>query len=180
MADDLPILAFKSARPWEQWLTKHGATSTGVWMRLYKKGTSTQSITYAEALDIALCHGWIDSQKRSYDDVSWIQRFTPRRPKSPWSKINITHIQRLTAAGKMKASGLREVENAKADGRWERAYDSARSMTLPKDFLTALNKHKGAKRFFESLNKTNLYAIAYRLQTAKKPETRARRMKLIL
>jgi uncharacterized protein YdeI (YjbR/CyaY-like superfamily) len=135
------------------------------------------TVTYAEALDEALCYGWIDGQLEKYDEKSWLRKFTPRRPKSVWSKRNIEHVNRLVDAGKMKPAGLKEMEAAKADGRWGRAYDSPSAMQVPQDFLAELSKHKKAQIFFETLNKANTYAIAWRLQTAKKPETREKRMK---
>jgi uncharacterized protein YdeI (YjbR/CyaY-like superfamily) len=177
--NELKILSFKTQREFGKWLSKNYTTG-GVWLKLFKKGSDVRSITYAEALDEALCCGWIDGQSKSYDDRSWIQKFVPRRPKSTWSKRNISHIERLTSLGKMKPSGLAEVERAKADGRWARAYDPPSEMKIPGDFIKELSKNKKAKAFFESLNKTNKYSIAWRLQTAKKPETRERRMKAIL
>ena len=137
-------------------------------------------MTYAEALDEALCYGWIDGQLDKYDEKSWLRKFTPRRPKSVWSKRNIAHIDRMTRAGKMKSAGRKEVEAAKADGRWKRAYDSPSAMQIPADFLKALSQDKKAKAFFATLNKANTYAIAWRLQTAKRPETRAKRLQAIL
>ena len=137
-------------------------------------------MTYAEAVDGALCYGWIDGLKHSHDTWSWTQKFTPRRPKSLWSKRNTEHVARLIKARRMKSAGLKEVEAAKQDGRWTRAYDSANTMTIPKDFLAALAKNTRALAFFRSLNKSNTYAIAWRLHTAKKPETRAKRMADIL
>ncbi|HXU45582.1 MAG TPA: YdeI/OmpD-associated family protein [Thermoanaerobaculia bacterium] len=177
---DEPILDFETPRAWEAWLAKNFADSGGVWLRIHKKASETTSITYAEALDVALCYGWIDSQKRPGDAFSWLQRFGPRRAKSGWSRINTAHVERLIQAKKMKPPGLREVEAAKADGRWQQAYDSPGAAEIPADFLAALAKNKKAKAFFESLNKANTYAIAYRLQTAKKPETRERRLRTIL
>ena len=177
---DSPILPFKTTRDLALWLAKHHAVSTGIWMQLYKKDSGVASITYAQALDVALCYGWIDGQKKSYDAESWIQKFTPRRPKSIWSKRNREHIARLENAGLMKPSGIKQVEAAKADGRWQKAYDSSSNMVVPEDFLKELAKSKKAESFFRTLNKTNTYAIVFRLQTAKKPETRVKRMKAIL
>jgi len=177
---DLPILSFKSPKDWASWLAKHHAASNGIWLRFFKKNSGVASVTYAEALDEALCYGWIDGRLDPYDEKSWLRRFTPRRPRSPWSKRNIEHVNRLTAAGRMKPAGRKEVEAAKKDGRWEKAYDPQGAMELPADFLKALAKNKKAKAFFESLNRANHYAIAWRLQTAKKPETRARRLQAIL
>ena len=163
-----------------RWLAKNHLQSEGLWLRIFKKGAGEKSLTYAEALDQALCHGWIDGQKKSFDEFSWIQKFTPRRSKSGWSKLNTLHVERLTKAGAMTPAGLEAVATAKADGRWEAAYASPRNAVPPEDFLRELARDKQAKAFFETLNKANVYAIVYRLQTAKKPETRERRMKLIL
>jgi len=173
---ELQIFSFKSPRAWASWLDKNHSTSSGIWLRFFKKDSGVASVTYAEALDEALCYGWIDGQLDKYDEKSWLRKFTPRRPKSVWSKRNIEHVIRLTDAGKMKPAGLKEVEAAKADGRWERAYDSPSAMQVPDDFLKELSKNKKAKTFFETLNKANTYAIAWRLQTAKRPETREKRM----
>lgn len=180
MKDDYDIVAFASAKDWERWLTQNHASTKGVWMRFFKKGSGTASIIYAEALEAALCFGWIDGQIKKHDEVSWVHKFVPRRPKSLWSKRNRGNVEHLTDARKMRPAGLREVEAAKADGRWAAAYDSPKNMTVPKDFLAALSKNKKAAKFFESLNKVNTYAITWRLQTARKPETREKRMKAIL
>lgn len=176
----LPILEFKSQKTFETWLAKNHKKSTGLWIRHFKKNSEQSSITYAEALDVALCYGWIDGQKQSYDAESWLQKFCPRRPKSIWSKINIGHVDRLTKEGRMTPAGVEAVEKAKADGRWAQAYDSPKDMSIPEDFLKELSKHKKAEAFFNTLNKTNLFAIGFRLQTAKKPETREKRKKDIL
>ena len=176
----LPIISFKSPKEWASWLAKNHAKSSGIWLRLFKKDSGVATVTYAEALDEALCYGWIDGQLDKYDEKSWLRKFSPRRPQSIWSKRNIEHVNRLTECGKMKPAGLKEVEAAKADGRWGRAYDSPSAMQVPDDFLKELAKDKKAKAFFETLNKANTYAIAWRLQTAKKPETRAKRMQAIL
>jgi uncharacterized protein YdeI (YjbR/CyaY-like superfamily) len=177
---EIDILTFKSPKAWEAWLKANHASSNGVWLCLQKKGSAESSPTYSEALDVALCYGWIDGQKNSRDESSWLQKFTPRRPRSGWSKKNTEHAERLIKAGKMKAAGLAEIEAAKKDGRWKAAYDSPKNATIPEDFLKELSRNKRAEAFFKSLNKTNLYAISYRLQTAKTPETRERRMKMIL
>jgi uncharacterized protein YdeI (YjbR/CyaY-like superfamily) len=179
-ASDPPIIAFPSPQEWESWLAKNHGTSRGIWLRFFKKGSVEATVTYPEALDVALSYGWIDGQSKGLDDLSWIQRFTPRRPKSVWSKINTQRVEGLIKEGKMKAAGLKEVEAAKADGRWDKAYDSPSSMAIPEDFLKELARNKKAEAFFKTLNKTNTYAIAWRLQTAKRPETRARRMSQIL
>jgi uncharacterized protein YdeI (YjbR/CyaY-like superfamily) len=174
------ILAFESSDDWENWLGKNHSDTEGIWIRIFKKNSGKKSITYAEALDEALCYGWIDGQKDKYDALSWLQKFTPRRPGSNWSKINTAHIERLINAGKMKTAGLIKVEEAKSDGRWENAYHSQSTATIPEDFMKELEKNVKARRFFETLNKANLYAIKYRLQTAKRIETRQKRIKLIL
>ena len=175
-----PRQAFATAKAWEAWLVKHHAASTGLWLRLYKKNSGRPTVSYAEALDVALCYGWIDAQLKPLDAESWLRRFTPRRPQSPWSKINIGHAERLIQAKRMRPAGLARIQEAQTDGRWQRAYDSPKAMAVPQDFLKALKKHPKAKAFFDTLNRANLYAIAYRLQTAKKPETRERRMDQIL
>jgi len=177
---DFPILFFESQEEWRTWLEQNHNVAKGVWLRFYKKGTGIVSLTYPGALDEALCYGWIDGQSKTSDEKSYLQKFTPRRTKSIWSKRNIEHIARLIKEGKMKPSGLKEAEAAKADGRWERAYDSPGNLSIPEDFLVELSKDKNALAFFESLNKANTYAITWRLQTAEKPETREKRMKIIL
>lgn len=161
-------------------MEKNHAGSDGVGLRIFKKDSGEKSITYAEALDEALCFGWIDGQKKAFDELSWVQKFTPRRAKSGWSKRNTEHVERLIKAGQMTRAGLEVVEAAKADGRWQAAYDSQRNAAPPEDFLKALAKDKKAKAFFATLNKANIYSIVYRLQTAKTPETREKRMKMIL
>ncbi len=178
--EELPILIFKAAKEFEQWLYKNYASSNGIWLRIYKKSSGTPTITYTEAVTAALCYGWIDGVANKYDDASYLQRFTPRRSKSIWSKLNVERANQLINSGKMKPGGLKEIEAAKADGRWAAAYDSPASIEIPKDFLQALSKKPRAKKFFETLNKTNTYSIAWRLQTAKKPETREKRMKMIV
>jgi uncharacterized protein YdeI (YjbR/CyaY-like superfamily) len=178
--DSGPVLAFASPRAWEAWLARHHADSDGIWLRIYKKGSGQKLVTYAEALDSALCYGWIDSQKRPKDAVSWLQRFGPRRARSKWSRINTRHAERLSKAGRMKPAGRREMEAARKDGRWAKAYDSPSASTIPPDLLKALARNAKAKAFFGTLNRANLYAIAYRLQTAKRPETREKRLQMIL
>ena len=173
-------MEFKSSRDFRTWLAKDHDQSNGIWLRIYKKDSGVATVTYPEALDQALCHGWIDGQKKPYDAQSWLQKLTPRAAKSGWSKINTEHAERLIKSGEMTPAGVKAVSAAKADGRWAAAYDSFRNATVPVDFLKELAKNRKAKAFFETLNKTNIYAITYRLGTAKKPETRARRMKLIL
>jgi len=177
---DLPILTFTTTEDFTSWLAKHYKMSLGIWIRLFKIKSGVPTITYAEALDVALCYGWIDGQKKTYDSESWLQKFTPRRRKSIWSKRNREHIERLDKSGMMQAAGIEEVEAAKADGRWDQAYESSGNMTIPTDFLNELAKDKKAEAFFKTLKKTNIYSIVWRLQTAKKPETRNKRMKAIL
>ncbi len=176
----MKILPFKSSAAFRLWLNKNHARSDGIWLRFFKKASGRKTVTYAEALDQALCHGWIDGQVKRFDELSWLQKFTPRRARSSWSKLNTQHVERLIKSGHMTPAGMRAVEAAKADGRWQAAYASPRNATPPEDFLKALAKNKKAKAFFETLNRANIYAIVYRLQTAKKPETREKRMKLIL
>jgi uncharacterized protein YdeI (YjbR/CyaY-like superfamily) len=176
----LQIMQFKSSADYRSWLAKNCEHSDRIWLRIYKKGSTKASITYAQALDQSLCYGWIDGQKKPYDQASWLQKFTPRRAKSGWSKINTQHAERLIKSGEMTPAGLEAINAAKADGRWKAAYDSPGAAAPPDDFLRELNKNKKAKASFETLNKRNTYAIVYRLQTAQKPETRAKRMKVIL
>lgn len=175
-----PMLSFATAKKWRVWLTKNHASSSGIKLRVFKKSPSLKSVSYDEVLDEALCFGWIDGQKQAYDEKSWIQKFTPRRTKSIWSKRNKEHIARLVREHRMKPAGLKEVETAKKDGRWDGAYDSPKNMKIPDDFLNELKRDKRAYAFFQTLNKANTYAIAWRLQTAKKPETRKKRMSGIL
>jgi uncharacterized protein YdeI (YjbR/CyaY-like superfamily) len=174
------ILPFETPGAFEKWLAKHHNKVNGILLRFFKKESGKKSITYKEAVDEALCYGWIDGRVNKFDDESWIQKFTPRRAKSIWSKRNIDNIERLTTLAKMKPAGLDEVAKAKADGRWAQAYDSPKEMQLPDDFVKALAKNKKAKAFFETLNKANKYAIGWRLQTAKKPETKEKRIKAIV
>lgn len=149
-------------------------------MRFYKKNSGIASVTHEEALDEALCFGWIDGQLNKFDDKSWLQKFTPRNDKSIWSKRNADRCEQLIKLGKMKPAGFEEIEAAKANGRWEKAYDSPANMKIPEDFMVKLSKNKKALKFFETLNRTSLYSIAWRLQTAKKPETREKRMTQII
>jgi uncharacterized protein YdeI (YjbR/CyaY-like superfamily) len=174
------IKSFPSAPAFREWLASHNGRTGGIWLRFIRKTSGEKSLTYPEALDEALCYGWIDGQAKAYDERSWVQRFTSRRTASSWSKINTQRAERLIEAGKMAPAGLDKIEAAKADGRWSAAYDSPRNAAPPEDFLAELEKNKKAKAFFTTLNKANIYAIVYRLQTAKKPETRQKRLKLIL
>lgn len=179
-SNTLATLAFKTPASFETWLEKHHDNSSGIWMKIYKKDSGQKTITYAEALDVALCYGWIDGQKQSFDEAAWLQKFCPRTAKSTWSKVNIGHVERLINTARMQPAGLKAIEKAKADGRWERAYDSSSKMTIPEDFLNELGKNKKAEAFFKELNKTNRFIIGFRLQTAKKQETRDKRMKEII
>ena len=173
---DLPILPFDSRASWEAWLEEHHETSSGLWLQIAKKGSGIETISYAEALDAALCHGWIDGQKGTFDEKNWLQRFTPRRPRSKWSKINREKATKLIEAGRMRPAGLREIERARADGRWDAAYEPQSKATVPEDLRHALEGNEAAKEFFATLDSANRYAILYRIQDAKKPETRARRI----
>ena len=178
--NEIPTISFASASEWEQWLAEHHTRADGVWIKVAKKASGIASVTHDEALDVALCYGWIDGQRNSLDDSYFLQKFTPRRPKSLWSKRNIDKIAALTAAGRMQPPGLAEVAAAKQDGRWDAAYDSPKNMVIPEDFLQALAANERARAFFDTLNQTNRYSIAWRLQTGKKPETRQRRCAAIL
>jgi uncharacterized protein YdeI (YjbR/CyaY-like superfamily) len=178
--DTLPIAEFITAKAFETWLIKNHEVSTGLWLKLFKKDSGKKTITYAEALDVALCYGWIDAKKQAYDEQAWLQKFCPRKAKSMWSKINTGHVERLINAGRMKPAGFLAVEKAKADGRWAKAYQSPSNSSIPEDFLNELSKNKQAEAFFKSLNKTNIYPILFRLQTAKKEETREKRKKEII
>jgi len=171
-----PTLTFSDAAEWDAWLAKHHARSGAVLLRLIKGKGTTSALTYARALDVALAWGWIDSQKRALDASAWLQRFSRRTASSPWSKINRARAEALIASGDMKPSGLAEVQKARADGRWERAYEGSRTATVPTDLAAALEQNPRARAFFETLDRANRYAILWRVQTAKKPETRARRI----
>ncbi|MBO3749185.1 YdeI/OmpD-associated family protein [Streptosporangiaceae bacterium NEAU-GS5] len=176
MAQDLEIVAFASAEAFEAWLGENHAVSPGIWLKLRKKGPGIVALDYAQALDVALCYGWIDGQKAGFDDQWWIQRFTPRKQRSKWSKINRDKVAALIEQGRMRAPGQAEVDRAKADGRWEAAYDGAKNATVPDDLAAALTADPAAAAFFETLDRQNRYAILYRIQDAKKAETRARRI----
>ena len=178
---DPPITSFPSSKQWRKWLAKNYVLSgNGLWLRIFKKGSGEATITYDDALDEALCFGWIDGQKKACDEKSWLQKFTPRRSKSIWSKRNKTRVARLIEERRMQPSGLKKIEAAKKDGRWDRAYHSPSQMEVPADFLVLLRKDQQAYDFFKTLNKANTYAIAWRLETAKKPETREKRMQIFL
>lgn len=171
-----PPTLFKSAKAFETWLKRHHATSEGLWLKLAKRGADEPSVTYLEAVETALCWGWIDSQKKSLDEQYFLQRFTPRRARSVWSKVNVEKVAALIEEGRMQAPGLAQVEAAKADGRWARAYDGARTSVAPEDLIVALDAAPKAKAFFSTLNASNRYAVLWRIQTAVKAETRAKRI----
>ncbi len=175
-APDLPIRLFQDEKAWAEWLEKHHRSSTGIWLRLAKKGSALRSISYAEALDCALCYGWIDGQKKPESNDTWLQKFVSRSSRSIWSKINREKAVKLIASGRIKAAGLKAIEHAKKSGRWETAYDSPSRATVPPDFQRALDASPSARTFFESLESRNRYAILFRIQTVKKPETRARKI----
>ena len=177
---ELPITPFASAAAWEAWLSAHHAQAEGVWIQIARKASGIASVTHEEALDAALCYGWIDGQRKPQDDRYFLQKFTPRRPRSLWSKRNIEKIAALTAAGRMQPAGLAEVAAAQRDGRWAAAYDSQKAMVVPEDFLRALAENPQAQACFDTLNRANVYAIAWRLHTARKPETRQRRFDALL
>jgi len=174
--DGKPVLAFASQDDWGAWLDAEHATSDGVWVKFAKKGSGVETVVYAEALDVALCYGWIDSQVMSLDERFYLQKFTPRRSRSKWSRINREKIEQLTNAGRMKSAGLEQVELAKADGRWDAAYASPSTIEVPEDLQKALDANPKAAEFFATLSGSNRYAILYRLEDAKKAETRARRL----
>ena len=171
-----PVRRFRSGAEWSRWLAKNHAGSAAIWIQYAKKGSGIKSVTYAEALEEALCHGWIDGQAASLDETFYLQRFTPRRAKSRWSKINVAKAEALIAAGRMLENGLREIEKARADGRWEEAYSSPRAALVPEDLARALDAAPRAKEFFASIDGQNRYAILHRLEAIKGPTTRARRI----
>jgi uncharacterized protein YdeI (YjbR/CyaY-like superfamily) len=180
MPADGPLLELPDRDAWADWLAQHGESSSGVWLKLARKDGGERSLTYAEALDVALCHGWIDGQKGGIDERHWRQRFTPRKPRSRWSKRNRQRAEELLAAGEMAPAGMREIEAARADGRWEAAYDSPATAEVPPDLRAALDADPAAREFFAGLDRANRYAILYRLQEARRPETRARRLEKFL
>jgi len=175
-SDPLPVVSFESTDAWDAWLAAHHADSPGLWLKIAKKGAAGRSVSYSDALDVALCHGWIDGQKGRFDDEHWLQRFTPRKPRSNWSKVNTERAAALIASGRMRPAGLREVEAAQADGRWEQAYESQSRVTVPEDLARALAANPRAGEFFATLDSANRYAVLYRIGTAKRPETRAKRI----
>jgi uncharacterized protein YdeI (YjbR/CyaY-like superfamily) len=171
-----PVVSFTTPADMEAWLEENGEASDGIWLKFAKKASGLRSVVYAEALEIALCHGWIDGQTKRLDDDHYLQRFTPRRPRSKWSKRNRGKAERLIAEGRMRPAGLQEVERARADGRWVEAYDSSTTATVPEDFQRALDAEPAAGDFFASLGPTKRYSFLYRIEDAKRPETRAKRI----
>jgi uncharacterized protein YdeI (YjbR/CyaY-like superfamily) len=174
--DDLPVLEFGSQAAWECWLDAHHAAAPGAWLKIAKKGSGAETVSYAEALEAAICYGWIDGQKDRLDDVHWLQRFTPRKPGGRWSRINTDKATELIKAGRMRPAGQREVELAQADGRWEAAYEGQRAMAVPEDLERELARNEPAREFFATLSGVNRYAILYRIGSVKRPETRARKI----
>jgi uncharacterized protein YdeI (YjbR/CyaY-like superfamily) len=171
-----PILSFATPDELGAWLNEHAEESDGIWLKFAKKASGIPSVVYADAVEIALCHGWIDGQAKRLDDDHYVQRFTPRRARSKWSKINRQKAERLIAEGRMRLGGLGEVDRAKEDGRWDEAYDSATTATVPDDFQAALDAEPAAAEFFERLGNTKRYSFLYRIEDAKRPETRAKRI----
>jgi uncharacterized protein YdeI (YjbR/CyaY-like superfamily) len=174
--DDKPVVAFARKKTWANWLNKNHGASGGVWLRLAKKASGIESVSYNEAVDVALCYGWIDGQSKSVDEKYWLQKFTPRGKRSIWSKRNRERVDALIVNGEMQSAGLAEVERAKRDGRWDAAYDSPRCITVPSDLQAELDRNREAKSFFETLDSQNRYAILFRVHTARKTETRAKRI----
>jgi len=177
---DLPTMTFTSTKTFTTWMRNNHTRSPGIWLKIAKKASGIKSITYAEALDVALCYGWIDGQKSGYDEQYFLQRFTPRRARSKWSKINCEKVGVLIEQGRMQPAGLAEIERAKADGRWDDAYDSQRTMTVPDDFQAALDKNPEARAFFATISSSNRYAILFRLHDAKRPATRSARIETFI
>src|SRR5260221_2517937 len=176
MKNELPIMFFEGSEQWETWLRENHTSAGGLWLQIAKKGTGIVSITHAQALDVALCYGWIDGQRKAQNEKFFLQKFTPRRPKSLWSRVNTEKVTALIEQGRMQSAGLKEIEAAKQDGRWDAAYDPQSRTTIPIDFQEALDKNPTAKAIFATLNKQNQFAMCYRIQTAKRPETRRKRI----
>jgi uncharacterized protein YdeI (YjbR/CyaY-like superfamily) len=174
--DNLPIITFATAAEFEAWLAREQSAATGVWLKVAKKAAPEETVSVPEALDVALCYGWIDGLRQGLDDHFFLQRFTPRRPRSRWSKINRDKVAALIAAGRMQPAGLAQIEAAKQDGRWDAAYDAASTITVPPDLQAALDANPQAQAFFATLTGSNRYAVLYRIHDAKRPETRARRI----
>lgn len=178
--EDRPILDFDNAHAFDMWLEQHGSSSPGIHIRIAKKDSGIRSVTYSEAVEIALCHGWIDGVRNRYDDKRFLQRFTPRKPRSIWSEINKKKVQQLIKAKQMRPAGLAAVKQAKANGQWDKAYAPASTSKVPPDLAAALKKNKKARTFFETLTGSSRFAFLHRLQTAKKEETRAKRLALFI
>lgn len=173
---ELPVLGFASPGDWDSWLAQQHAIAPGVWLKIPKATSAEPGVCYADALAVALCYGWIDGQKRRLDEEYWLQRFTPRTPRSRWSKINTEKAAELIEAGRMQPAGMREVEQARADGRWDAAYAGQRTMAVPDDLAAELARNDAARAFFATLSSANRYSILYRISDAKRPETRAKRI----
>lgn len=176
MHKDLPVLLFTSQDDWRAWLDTHHTQPTGIWMKFAKKASGKSSISYDQAIEEALCYGWIDGIVNAYNDDYWLQKFVARKPKSVWSKINVAKVEALIKSGKMQPAGLATVETAKQNGNWDNAYAGSSTMTIPEDFQAALDKNPKAKAFYQTLNKTNTYAFCWQVHTAKRPETRKARI----
>ncbi len=173
---DLPVISFASDVEWERWLEENHRQSQGLWIKMAKKESGIPSVNHPQALDVALCFGWIDGQRQKFDDQYFLQKFTPRRAKSTWSKVNQDKVAALMSQGRMREAGIQEVERAKADGRWEAAYESQSKMSVPEDFQAELDQNPAAQKFFDQLNSVNRYSILFRITTAKKAETRQQRI----
>jgi uncharacterized protein YdeI (YjbR/CyaY-like superfamily) len=176
----METLAFRDAAQWDSWLAEHGATQPDAWLKIAKRGAGQVSVTTGEALDVALCYGWIDSQRKSHDESYFLQRYSPRRRGSPWSRVNVERVEALIAAGRMRPAGLAEVEAAKADGRWDAAYESQRTATVPPDLAAALARDEPARAFFESLGRTDRYAVILPLLKARSAASRAAQLRRIV
>jgi len=174
------ILEFQSASQWDKWLAGNYSKSKGIWIRFFKKASDVSSINTSDALDVPLCYGWITGQAKPYDERSWLGKFVPRRPKSIWSKINTKRAETLIRQGRMKSAGLKQVEEAKRDGRWNRAYSPPSTAKLPEDFLEALRKNKEAEAFFKTLNRANIYSVVFRLENAKNEESRSMKIRQMI
>jgi uncharacterized protein YdeI (YjbR/CyaY-like superfamily) len=177
---EMTVMRFKDQRHWAAWLESHHARSAGLWLQIAKKGNVSQSVSYPEAVEAALCFGWIDGQKKTSDDGWWLQKFTPRGPKSLWAKANREKAEELIKDGRMKPAGLKAIESARQNGQWDRAYDSPRGAEVPVDLQQELSAHPRARKFFATLDRANRYAILFRVQTAIRPETLARRIQKLI
>jgi uncharacterized protein YdeI (YjbR/CyaY-like superfamily) len=176
VSDELPVEEFASAAHFEKWLSAQHESAAGIWIRIAKKETGLDSVDYPQALDVALCYGWIDGQKRGEGETHWLQRFTPRGPRSKWSQVNREHAEKLIKQDRMRPAGQAEIDRAKADGRWDAAYASQKNATVPDDLQQALDADPDAREFFATLDSKNRFAVLYRIGDAKKPETRVARI----